>query len=143
MPYKAEVQGEIKNVDLSSLQNLPIQGSQAIGENLQTALNQIMQELAKRNVEAFLPIGEDNSKYVPVVAPNEEVTLEFHIKANDRLENGVYPLRIGIEYLSTPDDEKVSDERLVGINILGKEELVISKVSPSPSRFYQGQTTLK
>lgn len=143
LPYKAEVQGEIKNVDLSSLQNLPIQGSQAISENLQTALNQIMQELAKRNVEVFLPIGEDNSKYVPMVAPNQEVTLEFHIKANDRLENGVYPLRIGIEYLSTPDDEKVSDERLMGINVLGKEELIISKVSTSPSRVLAGTNNVE
>ncbi|NJE08340.1 hypothetical protein E3E31_07355 [Thermococcus sp. M39] len=143
LPYKAEVQGEIKNVDLSSLQNLPIQGSQAIGENLQTALNQIMQELAKRNVEAFLPIGEDNSKYVSEIQPNQEVTLEFHIKANDRLENGVYPLRIGIEYLSTPDDEKVSDERLMGINVLGKEELIISKVSTSPSRVLAGTNNVE
>jgi hypothetical protein len=143
LAYKAEVQREIKNVDLSSLQNLPIQGSQAISENLQTALNQIMQELAKRNVEAFLPIGEDNSKYVPVVAPNQEVTLEFHIKANDRVENGVYPLRIGIEYLSTPDDEKVSDERLMGINVLGKEELIISKVSTSPSRVLAGTNNVE
>lgn len=143
LPYKAEVQGEIKKVDLSSLQNLPIQGSQAIGENLQTALNQIMQELAKRNVEAFLPIGEDNSKYVPVIAPNQEVTLEFHIKANDRLENGVYPLRIGIEYLSTPDDKKMSDERLIGINVLGKEELIISKVSTSPSRVLAGTNNVE
>ncbi|ADT84782.1 COG1361 S-layer family protein [Thermococcus barophilus] len=138
IPTQVPVQGEIKKVDLSSLQNLPIQGSQAISENLQEALNQILKELAKRNVDAFLPIGEDNVKYVPEIAPNQEVTLTFHLKANDRLENGIYPLRIGVEYLSSPDDSKISDERLIGISVLGKEQLIISKVSTSPSRVYPG-----
>ncbi|AHF81173.1 COG1361 S-layer family protein [Thermococcus paralvinellae] len=138
IPTRVPVQGEIKKVDLSSLQNLPIQGSQSISENLQEALNQILKELAKRNVDAFLPIGEDNVKYVPEIAPNQEVTLTFHLKANNRLESGIYPLRIGIEYLSSPDDSKISDERLIGINVLGKEQLIISKVSTSPSRVYPG-----
>ncbi len=138
IPTQVPVQGEIKKVDLSSLQNLPIQGSQAISENLQEALNQILKELAKRNVDAFLPVGEDNVKYVPEIAPNQEATLRFHLKANNKLENGIYPLRIGIEYLSSPDDSKISDERLIGINVLGKEQLIISKVSTSPSRVYPG-----
>ncbi|AIF69963.1 hypothetical protein PAP_07870 [Palaeococcus pacificus DY20341] len=143
LPYETQVQGEIKNVDLSSLQSLPIQGSQAISENLQTALNQLIQELAKRNVEAFLPIGEDNSKYVSEIQPNQEVTLEFHVKANEKLENGVYPVRLGISYLSSPNDEKVSDERLVGVEIIGKEELIISKVSTSPSRVLAGTNNVE
>ncbi|ACJ17117.1 hypothetical protein TON_1627 [Thermococcus onnurineus NA1] len=136
--YQVPVQGEIKNVDLSALSQLPIQGSEALSENLQTALNQIMRELAKQNIDAFLPIGEDNVKYVAELQPGQSTTLEFKIKANDRLENGIYPLRIELKYLSEPDEKEITDERLVGIDVTGRAELILSKVSTSPSKILPG-----
>ncbi|NJE43104.1 COG1361 S-layer family protein [Thermococcus sp. GR6] len=136
--YQVPVQGEIKNVDLSALSQLPIQGSEALSENLQTSLNQIMRELAKQNIDAFLPIGEDNVKYVAELQPGQSTTLEFRIKANDRLENGIYPLRIELKYLSEPDEKEITDERLVGIDVTGRAELILSKVSTSPSKILPG-----
>ncbi|NJE26246.1 hypothetical protein E3E22_06350 [Thermococcus sp. MV5] len=142
-PNKVTVPGEITKVDLSSLQNLPIQGSQAISENLQAALNQIMEQLAKENINPFLPVGEDNTKYVNEVKPNEEKVLEFRLKSDERLENGIYPLKISIEYLSTPNDEKLSDERIIGVNVLGKEHIIISKISTSPTRVLPGTNNVE
>lgn len=143
VPGEVQVQGEVTKVDLSAIQNLPIQGSQSISENLQSALNDIMKELAKQSIDAFLPVGEDNARYVAELAPNEETTIEFHLKANEKLENGIYPLKIDINYLSTPDDEKVSDERLIGISVLGREHLIISKVSTSPGRVLAGTNNVE
>ncbi|USH00267.1 hypothetical protein K1720_01975 [Thermococcus argininiproducens] len=142
-PNKVTIPGEVTKIDLSSLQNLPIQGSQAISENLQTALNQIMEQLAKENINPFLPVGEDNTKYVNEIKPNEEKVLEFRLKSDERLENGVYPLKISIEYLSTPNDEKLSDERIIGVNILGKEHIIVSKISTSPTRVLPGTNNVE
>lgn len=136
--YKVPVQGEIKNVDLSALSQLPVQGSEQLSQNLQDALNQIMAQLAKQNIEAFLPIGEDNVKYVAQLQPGEKVTLEFRIKANDRLENGIYPLRIELKYLTEPNEKEITDERLVGIDVTGKAQLILSKVSTSPGKIIPG-----
>lgn len=136
--YKVPVQGEIKNVDLSALSQLPVQGSEALTQNLQDALNQLMRQLAKENIEAFLPVGEDNVKYVAELKPGENTTLEFTVKANNRLENGIYPLRIELKYLTEPSEEEITDERLVGIEITGRPELIISRVSTSPSRIIPG-----
>ena len=141
--YKVPVQGEIKNVDLSALSQLPIQGSEQLTGSLQDALNQIMAQLAKQNIEAFLPIGEDNVKYVAELQPGGRATLEFRIKANDRLENGIYPLRIELKYLTEPNEKEITDERLVGIEITGKEHLVISKVSTSPSTVLAGTNNVE
>jgi len=137
-PSEVNVPGEVTKVDLSALQSLPIQGSQSMSENLQVALNQIMEQLARENINAFLPIGEDNIKYLSELSPGQEKVLEFHLKANERLENGIYPLKISLEYLSTPNDEKLTDERLIGVPILGREHIIISKVSTSPSRVLAG-----
>ena len=142
-PSEVNAPGEVTKVDLSSLQNLPIQGSQSMSENLQIAMNQIMEQLARENINAFLPIGEDNIKYLPELAPGEEKILEFHLKANERLENGIYPLKVSLEYLSTPNDEKLTDDRLIGIPILGREHLIISKVSTSPSRVLAGTNNVE
>ncbi|MCO6040450.1 COG1361 S-layer family protein [Thermococcus alcaliphilus] len=142
-PSEVSVPGEVTKVDLSSLQNLPIQGSQSMSENLQVAINQIMEQLARENINAFLPIGEDNIKYLPELAPGEEKILEFHLKANERLENGIYPLKVSLEYLSTPNDEKLTDDRLIGIPILGREHIIISKVSTSPSRVLAGTNNVE
>ena len=142
-PNKVTIPEEVTKIDLSSLQNLPIQGSQAISENLQTALNQIMEQLAKENINPFLPVGEDNTKYVNEIKPNEEKVLEFRLKSDERLENGIYPLKISIEYLSTPNDEKLSDERIIGVNILGKEHIIISKISTSPTRVLPGTNNVE
>ncbi|ASJ10640.1 hypothetical protein A3L12_04670 [Thermococcus sp. P6] len=136
--YQVPVQGEIKKVDTSALGQLPIQGSQQLSQNLQDALNQIMTQLAKQNVDAFLPIGEDNVKYVAELEPGEEVTLEFRVRANDRLENGIYPLRIELSYLTEPNGKEITDERLVGIDVTGRARLIISKVSTSPGRIIPG-----
>ncbi len=138
--YKVPVQGgEVKNVDLAALSGLPVQGgSEQLSQSLQDALNRIMVELAKQNVEAFLPVGEDNVKYVAELGPGgEKTTLEFRVKANDRLENGgVYPpLRIGLDYLTEPNGgEEITDERLVGIDVTGRAKLILSRVSTSPNR---------
>lgn len=142
-PQQAEVQGEVSSIDLSSLQNLPIQGSQSMSENLQSALNQLLRELAKQNVEAFLPVGEDNAKYVESLAPGEEVTFEFRLRANEKLRNGVYPLKVSLTYTSEPDDSQVSDERLLGIAVSGRERLIVSKVSTSPSRVLAGTNNVE
>ncbi|WP_087036916.1 COG1361 S-layer family protein [Thermococcus litoralis] len=142
-PSEVNAPGEVTKVDLSSLQNLPIQGSQSMSENLQIAINQIMEQLARENINAFLPIGEDNIKYLPELAPGEEKILEFHLKANERLENGIYPLKVSLEYLSTPNDEKLTDDRLIGIPILGREHIIISKVSTSPSRVLAGTNNVE
>lgn len=142
-PSEVNAPGEVTKVDLSSLQNLPIQGSQSMSENLQIAINQIMEQLARENINAFLPIGEDNTKYLSKLAPGEEKILEFHLKANERLENGIYPLKVSLEYLSTPNDEKLTDDRLIGIPILGREHLIISKVSTSPSRVLAGTNNVE
>lgn len=136
--YKVPVQGEVKNVDLSALSGLPVQGSEQLSQSLQDALNRIMVELAKQNVEAFLPVGEDNVKYVAELGPGEKTTLEFRVKANDRLENGVYPLRIGLDYLTEPNGEEITDERLVGIDVTGRAKLILSRVSTSPNRILPG-----
>jgi len=137
------VPGEVTKVDLSSLQGLPIQGSQSISENLQVALNQIMEQLARENIDAFLPLGEDNIKYLSALNPGEERILEFHLKASERLENGIYPLKVSLEYLSTPNDEKLTDERLIGVPILGRERIIISKISTSPSRVLAGTNNVE
>ncbi|WP_048147925.1 COG1361 S-layer family protein [Palaeococcus ferrophilus] len=142
-PQETEVQGEVSAVDLSSLQNLPVQGSQSMSENLQSALNQLLRELAKQNVEAFLPVGEDNAKYVGSLAPGEEATLEFRLRANEKLQNGVYPLKVSLTYTSEPDDSQVSDERLLGIAVTGRERLIVSKVSTSPSRVLAGTNNVE
>ncbi|GEM_PF-707573 len=143
LSYKVSVQGEIKKVDLSSLSQLPIQGSSQLAQNLQTALNQIMRELARQNIDAFLPLGEDNVKYVSELKPGGNATLEFQIKANDKLETGIYPLRIEIDYLTAPNDQEIKDERLVGIDISGKEKLIISKISTSPTRVLPGTSNVE
>jgi hypothetical protein len=106
-------------------------------------MNQIMEQLARENINAFLPIGEDNTKYLSKLAPGEEKILEFHLKANERLENGIYPLKVSLEYLSTPNDEKLTDDRLIGIPILGREHIIISKVSTSPSRVLAGTNNVE
>ena len=142
-PSEVNVPGEVTKVDLSALQDLPIQGSQSMSENLQVALNQIMEQLARENINAFLPIGEDNIKYLSKLSPGQEKVLEFHLKANERLENGIYPLKISLEYLSTPNDEKLTDERLIGVPILGREHIIISKVSTSPSRVLAGTNNVE
>ena len=142
-PSEVNVPGEVTKVDLSALQSLPIQGSQSMSENLQVALNQIMEQLARENINAFLPIGEDNIKYLSKLSPGQEKVLEFHLKANERLENGIYPLKISLEYLSTPNDEKLTDERLIGVPILGREHIIISKVSTSPSRVLAGTNNVE
>ena len=136
--YKIPVQGEIKNVDLSALSQLPVQGSESLSQNLQDALNQLMRQLAKQNIEAFLPVGEDNVKYVAALGPGDEETVEFTVKANPKLENGIYPLRIELKYLTEPNEEEITDERLVGIEITGKAELIVSRVSTSPSKIIPG-----
>lgn len=136
--YQVPIQGEVKNVDLSALSQIPIQGSEGLSESIQTALNQIMGELARQNVEAFLPVGEDNVKYIAELEPGQEATLEFRIKVNDKLENGIYPLRVELKYLSAPDDKEISDERLVGIDITGKAELLLSKILTSPGKVLPG-----
>ncbi|ALV63667.1 Uncharacterized protein ADU37_CDS19680 [Thermococcus sp. 2319x1] len=142
-PSEVSVPGDVTKVDLSFLQNLPIQGSQSMSENLQVAINQIMEQLARENIDAFLPIGEDNVKYLPELVPGEEKILEFHLKANERLENGIYPLKVSLEYLSTPNDEKLTEDRLIGIPILGREHIIISKVSTSPSRVLAGTNNVE
>lgn len=142
-PSEVSVPGEVTKVDLSSLQGLPIQGSQSISENLQVALNQIMEQLARENIDAFLPLGEDNIKYLSALNPGEERILEFHLKASERLENGIYPLKVSLEYLSTPNDEKLTDERLIGVSILGRERIIISKISTSPSRVLAGTNNVE
>lgn len=142
-PSEVNAPGEVTKVDLSSLQNLPIQGSQSMSENLQIAMNQIMEQLARENINAFLPIGEDNTKYLSKLVPGEEKILEFRLKANERLENGIYPLKVSLEYLSTPNDEKLTDDRLIGIPILGREHIIISKVSTSPSRVLAGTNNVE
>lgn len=136
--YKIPVQGEIKSVDLSTLSQLPVQGSESLSQNLQDALNQLMRQLAKQNIEAFLPVGEDNVKYVAALKPGDEKTVEFTVKANPKLENGIYPLRIELKYLTEPSEEEITDERLVGIEITGKAELIVSRVSTSPSKIIAG-----
>lgn len=136
--YKVPVQGEIENVDLSALSQLPVQGSEQLSGNLQDALNQIMERLASQNIEAFLPVGEDNVKYVAELQPGSRTTLEFRIKANDRLENGIYPLRIELKYVTEPNDKEITNERLVGIEITGKAKLILSKASTSPSKVLPG-----
>ncbi len=143
LSYKVPVQGEVKKVDLSALSQLPIQGSSQLAQNLQTALNQIMQELAKQNVDAFLPVGEDNVRYLGELEPGQNATLEFRIRANSQLETGIYPLRIEISYLTSPDDRQVDDERLVGIDVTGKEKLIISKISTSPERVLPGTSNVE
>ncbi|WP_461862990.1 COG1361 S-layer family protein [Thermococcus sp.] len=143
LSYKVPVQGEVKKVDLSALSQLPIKGSSQLAENLQTALNQIMQELARQDVDAFLPIGEDNVRYLSGLEPGQNATLEFRIKANSQLETGIYPLRIELSYLTAPDDQEVKDERLVGIDVTGKEKLVISKISTSPERVLPGTSNVE
>lgn len=142
-PSEVTVPGEVTKVDLSSLQNLPIQGSQSISENLQVAINQIMEQLARENIDAFLPVGEDNIKYLSKLGPGEEKIFEFRLKANERLENGIYPLKVSLEYLSTPNDEKLTDDRLIGVPILGREHIIISKVSTSPSRVLAGTNNVE
>ncbi|WP_148883119.1 COG1361 S-layer family protein [Thermococcus aciditolerans] len=141
--YKVPVQGEIKNVDLSALSQLPLQGSEQLSGSLQDALNQIMAQLAKQNIEAFLPIGEDNVKYVAELQPGDKTTLEFRIKANDRLENGIYPLRIELKYLTEPSEEEITDERLVGIDVTGRAQLILSKVSTSPGKIIPGTDNIE
>ncbi len=143
LSYKVSVQGEIKKVDLSSLSQLPIQGSEQLAQNLQSALNQIMRELARQNIDAFLPLGEDNVKYLSELKPGENATVEFQIKANDKLGTGIYPLRIEIDYLTAPNDQEIKDERLVGIDITGKEKLIISKISTSPTRVLPGTSNVE
>ncbi|AEH25013.1 COG1361 S-layer family protein [Pyrococcus yayanosii] len=138
VPYEVSVRRDVQKVDLSALSNLPITGSQELSENLALALNRIMEELARENVQAFLPIGEDNVRYGSIIRPNESLKVEFTLKANERLENGVYPLRVSLKYLSAPDDREISDERLVGVEVTGREMLVVSKVSTSPSRVLPG-----
>ena len=142
-PSEVNVPGEVTKVDLSALQSLPIQGSQSMSENLQVALNQIMEQLARENIKAFLPLEEDNIKYLSELSPGEEKVLEFHLKANERLENGIYPLKISLEYLSTPNDERLTDERLIGVPILGREHIIVSRVSTSPSRILAGTNNVE
>jgi len=142
-PSEVNVPGEVTKVDLSALQSLPIQGSQSMSENLQLALNQLMEQLAKENINAFLPLEEDNIKYLSELSPGEEKVLEFHLKANERLENGIYPLKISLEYLSTPNDERLTDERLIGVPILGREHIIVSRVSTSPSRILAGTNNVE
>ena len=136
--YKVPVQGEVQNVDLSGLSQLPVQGSEALSQNLQDYLNQLMHYLAKQNIEAFLPVGEDNVKYEAELLPSENVTLEFTVKANGKLSNGIYPLRIELKYTSEPDEKEITDERLVGIEVTGKAVLILSKASTSPSKVLPG-----
>ncbi|WP_248841800.1 COG1361 S-layer family protein [Thermococcus thioreducens] len=136
--YKVPVQGEIKNVDLSALSQLPAQGSEQLSQSLQDALNGIMAQLAKQNIEAFLPIGEDNVKYLSELQPGEKATLEFRIKANEKLENGIYPLRIELKYITEPNEKEITDERLVGIDVTGRAQLILSKVSTSPGKIIPG-----
>jgi len=102
-----------------------------------------MEQLARENINAFLPIGEDNIKYLSKLGPGQEKVLEFHLKASERLENGVYPLKVSLEYLSTPNDEKLTDERLIGVPILGREHIIISKVSTSPNRVLAGTNNVE
>ncbi|USS41209.1 COG1361 S-layer family protein [Thermococcus aggregans] len=142
-PSEVNAPGEVTKVDLSALQNLPVQGSQSLSENLQLVLNQLMEQLARENINAFLPIGEDNTKYLSKLGPGEERVLEFHLKASERLENGVYPLKVSLEYLSTPNDDKLTDERLIGVPVLGREHIIISKVSTSPSRVLSGTNNVE
>ncbi|NJE04243.1 COG1361 S-layer family protein [Thermococcus sp. MV11] len=136
--YQVPVQGEVSNVDLSALSQLPVQGSEQLSQNLQDYLNGLMHQLAKQSIEAFLPVGEDNVKYAAELMPGQNVTLEFTVKANEKLANGIYPLRIELKYLSEPDGKEITDERLVGIEITGKAELMLSKASTSPSRVLPG-----
>ncbi|AEK73355.1 hypothetical protein GQS_07285 [Thermococcus sp. 4557] len=136
--YQVLVPGAVGNVDLSSLSQLPVQGAEGLSQNLQDYLNGLMHQLAKENIEAFLPIGEDNVKYAAELMPGENVTLEFTVKANDRLANGIYPMRIELKYVSEPDESEVTDERLVGIEITGRVKLILSKASTSPSKVLPG-----
>jgi hypothetical protein len=136
--YKVPTQGEVQNVDLSALSQLPVQGSETLSQSLGDYLNQLMQYLARQNVEAFLPVGEDNVKYEAELMPGQSVTLEFTVKANDKLSNGIYLLRIELKYTSEPDEKEISDERLVGIEITGKARLLLSKASTSPSKLLPG-----
>ncbi|NJE05478.1 hypothetical protein E3E36_04840 [Thermococcus sp. M36] len=136
--YKVPVQGEVKNVDLSAISQLPIQGSEGLSQSLQDSLNQLMRELAKQDIEAFLPVGEDNVKYVPELMPGESTVLEFKVRANERLENGIYPMRIELEYITEPNEKEITDERLVGIDVTGRAELIVSRVSTSPGRVIPG-----
>ncbi|ASJ08148.1 hypothetical protein A3L11_02455 [Thermococcus siculi] len=136
--YKTPVQGQVENVDLSTLSQLPIQGVEGLSQNLEDYLNQLMQYLAKQNVEAFLPVGEDNVKYEAELMPGQNVTLEFTVKANERLSNGIYPLRVELKYTSEPDENEITDERLVGIEITGKPRLLLSRASTSPSKVLPG-----
>ncbi|CAB50584.1 COG1361 S-layer family protein [Pyrococcus abyssi] len=143
VPTKALVRREIKKVDLSQLSNLPIPGGKELAKNLQTALNQVIGQIAQEEVSAFLPIGEDNVKYNGVIMPNQTIEIHFTLKANERLENNIYPIKIEIKYLSSPDDKLISDERIIGIDVTGSEKLVISSISTSPSRILPGTSNVE
>lgn len=143
IPTETLVRREIKKVDLSQLSNLPIPGGQELSKNLQTAFNQIVEQIAQERVPAFLPIGEDNVRYDGLITPNQTMKVEFTLKANERLENNIYPLKIELKYLSSPDDRLISDERIIGIDVTGIEKLVITSVSTSPSRILPGTSNVE
>ncbi|AFK22014.1 COG1361 S-layer family protein [Pyrococcus sp. ST04] len=143
IPTEVLIQREIKKVDLSQLATLPLPQSEKLSENLQLAINQLMQGLAVERALSFLPIGEDNVRYDGIILPNQTIKITFQLKANNRLENNVYPLKIQLTYLSSPNDEAFSDERIVGIEVTGTEMLVISKVSTSPSRILPGTSNVE
>ncbi|WP_048055387.1 COG1361 S-layer family protein [Pyrococcus sp. NA2] len=143
IPTMTLVRREIKKVDLSQLSNLPIPGGEELAKNLQTALNQMIGQIAEEQVPAFLPIGEDNVKYDGMILPNQTIKVKFILKANDRLENNVYPLKIELRYLSSPNDEQITDERVVGIDVTGMERLVVTSISTSPSRVLPGTSNVE
>ncbi|ASJ16007.1 hypothetical protein A3L04_02400 [Thermococcus chitonophagus] len=143
IPVEVLVKREIQKVDLSQLSSLPIPQSKQLSENLQSAINQLIGEMAMERMPAFLPIGEDNVRYDGIILPNQTVKITFTLKANDRLENNVYPLKISLTYLSSPDDKEFSDERIVGIDVTGTEMIVISKISTSPARILPGTSDVE
>jgi len=143
IPVEVLIRREIQKIDLSQLSSLPISQSQQILENLQSAINQLIGEIAIERMPAFLPVGEDNVKYDGIILPNQTIQLSFVLKANDRLENNVYPLKVSLAYLSSPDDMEFSDERIIGIDVTGAEMIVISGVSTSPSRVLPGNSDVE
>ncbi|MFA4667961.1 COG1361 S-layer family protein [Pyrococcus kukulkanii] len=143
IPVEVLVRREIQKIDISQLSSLPIPQSQQISENLQSAINQLIGEIAVEKMPAFLPVGEDNVKYDGIILPNQTIKLSFILKANGRLENNIYPLKVSLTYLSSPDDTEFSDERIIGIDVTGVEMIVISRVSTSPSRVLPGNSDVE
>jgi len=137
-PIETQIQREITKVDLSQLSSFPIPQGELLSENLQKAINQLIENLGTEESQVFLPIGEDNVKYNGIVLPNQTVVVTFRLKANSRLESNIYPVKLRLRYVTSPDDKLIEDDRVVGVEVTGMERIIISKVLTSPSRVLPG-----